>query len=83
MGGPDWDDLGLRLSYRHMKSLTRSFQISGKIGGRGMEVRPEHTMVSAYLTDKYVHVAACVRLSFGNSRSLSEYGYEYTSVDCV
>lgn len=32
-------DLGLRLSYRHMLSLSRTVQIGGKFGARGVEVR--------------------------------------------
>eukprot|EP00904_Undaria_pinnatifida_P002718 jgi/Undpi1/12447/HiC_scaffold_5.g02118.m1 len=36
-GGGQWADLGLRLSYRHTLPPSRSFQISGKVGARGME----------------------------------------------
>ena len=38
MGGREWDDLGLRLSYNRIASLTRRLHLSGKVGVRGMEV---------------------------------------------
>ncbi|CAM9254074.1 unnamed protein product [Ascophyllum nodosum] len=59
MGGREWDDLGLRLSYNRIASLTRRLHLSGKVGVRGMEVEVD----SRRFLPKQVKMKTALRLS--------------------
>ncbi|CAN0115039.1 unnamed protein product [Pylaiella littoralis] len=59
MGNQSWMDLGLRLSYRHMLSLSRTVQIGGKFGARGVEVEFD----SRRSLPRQVKVKTALRLS--------------------